>query len=79
MDPIQPGAYAQQPHYTAQQQQPQSDDQAFDRYQAQIRAIFTYARDGSLRDIAQQLLDVSNYLLGNAEALGTWSDPWADV
>ena len=71
MDPTQSGAYAgyvQQPQYQAQPQP--SIDQAFDRYQNQIRTIFTLARDGSLRDVGGQLLEISHYLLSNAEALG---------
>lgn len=72
MDPSQAGAYAayvQQPQYQAQQQAPPID-QNFDRYQAQIRTVFTLARDGALRDVGPQLRDVSQYLLGHAEMLG---------
>ena len=72
MDPTQSSAYTaylQQPQYPPQQQA-QPVDQAFDRYQNQIRTIFTLARDGALRDIGGQLLEISHYLLGNAEALG---------
>lgn len=72
MDPSQSGAfttYVQQPQYAAQQQAAPIDH-GFDHYQTQIRTIFTLARDGALRDSASRLLDVSQYLIGNAEALG---------
>ena len=44
--------------------------QAFSRYQTQIRTIFTRVKEGSLSDLGNLLLEVSHYLLGNAEALG---------
>lgn len=73
MDPsqsAQAGAYATYaPQYTPQQQA-QPNDQGFDRYYAQVRTIFTLARDSSLRDVGQQLLEISHYLLGNSEVLG---------
>ena len=72
MDPSQSGAYTafvQQHQYPTQQQAPPID-QGFDRYQNQVRTIFTLARDGVLRDIGTPLLEISQYLLGNAEALG---------
>lgn len=72
MDPSQSATYnpyAQQPQYTPQLQIP-SDEQAFESYQAQVRNIFTLARDGSLRDVGARLLEISQYLLGNVEALG---------
>ena len=73
IDPTQSGgyqAYVQQPQYTAQQQQAPNVDQAFNQYQMQVRSIFTDARDGSLRDVAARLVEISHYLLGNAPALG---------
>ena len=72
MDPSQTGTYnpyAQQTQYTPLA--PISpDEQPFENYHVQIRNIFTLARDGTLRDIGVRLLDVSQYLLGNVEALG---------
>lgn len=55
-------------HYAATSSQ--SMDQAFANYQGQIRTLFTSVREGSLRDVGSLLMDVSHYLLGNAEALG---------
>lgn len=68
-------AYGQSAHYGPQHHQPQqqqteSIDQAFTRYQNQVRAVFTRAREGNLRDTPDQLIQISNYLLGSAEALG---------
>ncbi|KAK3705017.1 hypothetical protein LTR37_013534 [Vermiconidia calcicola] len=80
MDPSQSGGYptySQQTQYQSQpQQQPHTQpvDQAFERYQTQIRSIFTLARDGALRDVGSPLLDISHYLLGNAEVLGLTRD-----
>ena len=84
MDPSQSGqyAYVQQNQYQPQPQpqpqtQPQplhSADQEFDRYNNQIRTIFTNVNEGSLRDIPGSLLDASNFLLGNAENLGLIRD-----
>lgn len=70
LDPAQSGAY---PAYAAAQYTPQSNqsiDQAFNDYQAQVRTIFTNVRAESLRDVGQLLMDISHYLLGNAETLG---------
>jgi hypothetical protein len=61
------------PQLTSQQQHQQSGpgyDQAFNDYQTRVRTIFTWVHDGTLRDVGQQLLQISQYLLGNAEALG---------
>ena len=71
MDPSQAAysAYAPQAPY-ATQQQAAPVEELFDRYQYQIRTIFTLARDGSLQDVAPQLLSISQYLLGHAQALG---------
>ncbi|KAI5367939.1 hypothetical protein Slin15195_G030730 [Septoria linicola] len=75
MDPTQPSAYS---YATAAHQytpsSAQSVDQAFATYQNQIRTLFTSVRDGSLRDVGSLLMDVSHYLLGNAEALGLTRD-----
>ncbi|KAF2165186.1 hypothetical protein M409DRAFT_24571 [Zasmidium cellare ATCC 36951] len=74
MDPTQPGAYSA---YAAAQYTPQSNqsiDQAFNNYQAQIRTLFTNVRAEQLRDVGQLLMDISHYLLGNAEALGLTRD-----
>lgn len=72
MDPTQSAAYAtfaQQPQYNPQQ--PAAPvDHAFDRYQNQVRNIFSLTNNGSLRDVGTQLLEISYYLLPNAEALG---------
>lgn len=80
MDPTHSGQYSayvqqqqqQQPQY--QPQPPSSVDQAADRYQNQIRAIFTNIHEGILQDIASQLIDASNYLLGSVEQLGLTRD-----
>ena len=72
MDPAQSAIYAtygQQPQYTTQAPAP-SNDQGFDRYQAQIRAIFTFVQNDSLREIGGPLLEISQYLLNNVEMLG---------
>lgn len=71
MDPSQAAysVYAPQPQYTAQQQLP-SVEEFFDRYQNQVRTVFTLAREGSLQDIGAQLLSISQTLLGNAQILG---------
>lgn len=77
MDPSQSGAYAsyaQQSNYTTQTSA-QNVDQAFNEYQARIRSIFTMAREGTLRDIGTHLLQISQYLTGNAEALGAFHTP----
>ncbi|KAM3422694.1 hypothetical protein BST61_g181 [Cercospora zeina] len=74
MDPTQSGAYS---YATATQYTPssaQSVDQAFANYQNQIRTLVTNVRDGSLREVGGLLMDVSHYLLGNAEALGLTRD-----
>lgn len=65
-------AYSQQSQYTPTQPQQPSDsiDQAFSRYQSSIRTIFTRAREGDLRSTPEQLLQISQYLLGSAEGLG---------
>ncbi|EME85394.1 uncharacterized protein MYCFIDRAFT_88778 [Pseudocercospora fijiensis CIRAD86] len=75
LDPTQPGAYS----YTtaATQYAPNSStsvDQAFSNYQHNIRTIFSNVREGTLRDLGGHLLEVSHYLLGNAEALGLTRD-----
>ena len=59
----------QQTQYTVQQPE-QSADQAFNAYNQNVRSIFLQARDGTLHDVGQQLLQISQYLLGNVEALG---------
>lgn len=71
MDPSPPGypGYAGQPQYSVQQQAPPMEE-FFDRYSNQVRTIFTLARDGTLQDVAAQLLSVSQSLLGNAQLLG---------
>ncbi|RMY67854.1 hypothetical protein D0864_11485 [Hortaea werneckii] len=76
IDPSQGGqyaAYAQQPQYTAQQPT-RTVDQAFNEYQTRIRSIFTLVRDGTLRDVGTNLIQISQYLMGNAEALGLTRD-----
>jgi hypothetical protein len=75
MGPSQSGQYStyvQQSQYQSQPQQ--SMDQDFERYESQIRTIFSLVREGSLRDIGGHLLEVSLYLLGNAEGLGLTRD-----
>ncbi|KAK5163486.1 uncharacterized protein LTR77_010668 [Saxophila tyrrhenica] len=79
---IDPSHGAQYQNYVQQQPQPQYQqiqqqptlDQGFDRYNDQIRTIFILARDGALRDVGGHLLDVSSYLIGNAEQLGLTRD-----
>ncbi|KAK3111563.1 hypothetical protein LTR53_013066 [Teratosphaeriaceae sp. CCFEE 6253] len=63
----------QQTQYTVQQPE-QSADQAFNAYNQNVRSIFLQARDGTLHDVGQQLLQISQYLLGNVEALGLTRD-----
>ena len=75
LDPAQSAAYSaysQQSQYAAPQpQQPsESVDQLFNQYQISIRTIFTRTREGDLRDTPDQLIRISQYLLGRAEALG---------
>jgi len=76
LDPAQSAAaysaYNQQtPYATAQpQQQADSVDQMFNQYQLSIRTIFTNAQNGTLRESPDQLIRISQYLLGRAEGLG---------
>ncbi|QIW96165.1 hypothetical protein AMS68_001683 [Peltaster fructicola] len=49
-------------------------EQAFARYQSNIRTIFTLVRNQSLQETAQLLLDASRYLLGSVEVLGLTRD-----
>lgn len=80
LDPAQSAAYSaysQQSQYAAQpqhqsqpQQQADSIDQLFNQYQLSIRTIFTNAQNGSLRESPDQLIRISQYLLGRAEGLG---------
>ncbi|TKA64204.1 hypothetical protein B0A55_12005, partial [Friedmanniomyces simplex] len=83
MDPSQPGPYTaytqqqpQQPQYGGQPQA-QSADQASNAYTSNVRSIFSHVRDGALRDVGQQLLQISQYLLGNVETLGLTRDDGA--
>lgn len=62
--------FGQQAQYA--QQQAQSNDQAFDEYQRSIRHISTLVHHGTLRDVDQYLLHISQYLLGSAERLGEY-------
>lgn len=72
MDPTQSGAYSYAAAVSSQYPSgsAQSVDQAFSNYQHNIRTIFTNVREGTLRDLGSLLMDISHYLLGNAEALG---------
>ncbi|EMC92197.1 hypothetical protein BAUCODRAFT_77809 [Baudoinia panamericana UAMH 10762] len=75
-DPSQSGAYAtyaQQAPYGTQQATP-SVDQEFNTYRSRVRQIFAMVRDGALYDVGQHLMQISQYLLGNAEALGLTRD-----
>lgn len=45
-------------------------DRAFAYYQSRVRTIFTRVRDSQLVSVGDLLLDISQYLLGNTEALG---------
>lgn len=75
MDPTQAGQYSAYVQQSQYQQAPQSSlDQGADRYQNQIRSIFTNVHDGMLQDVASQLIDASNYLLGSVEQLGLTRD-----
>lgn len=47
-------------------------NEAYDAYQTKAREIFTLVRDQRLRETHERLLHISHYLLGNAEALGTF-------
>lgn len=72
MDPTQQsvyGSYGQQPQYPTQQHA-SSTDQAFERYQSQIRNVFSLVQNGNLRDIGALLMQLTQYLLGNVETLG---------
>lgn len=74
MDPSQPGVYhpyVQQAQF-APQLQVLSDEQRLENYHLQVRNIFTLARDGALQNVGAHLLEVSQYLLGNVEALGKY-------
>jgi hypothetical protein len=80
LDPAQSAAaysaYNQQTQYAAAQpqsqpqQQADSIDQLFNQYQLSIRTIFTNAQNGTLRESPDQLIRISQYLLGRAEGLG---------
>ena len=76
LDPAQSAAaysaYNQQTQYAAAQPQQQADsiDQLFNQYQLSIRTIFTNAQNGTLRESPDQLIRISQYLLGRAEGLG---------
>ncbi|KAK3671021.1 hypothetical protein LTR78_009139 [Recurvomyces mirabilis] len=89
MDPAQSAAYASYQQQQQQQQQHQQQaqqyaqpqrqeaqavDQGFNDYQSRVRTVFTLAQEGSLGDIGQHLLHISQYLLGNCEALGLTRD-----
>ncbi|KAK0257867.1 hypothetical protein B0A54_10902 [Friedmanniomyces endolithicus] len=79
MEPSQPGPYEtyhqqhQPPQYGAEQPG-QSTEQDLDAYTASVRSIFSHVRDGVLRDMGQQLPQVSQYFLGNVETLGLTRD-----
>ncbi|KAJ9632053.1 hypothetical protein H2203_000454 [Taxawa tesnikishii (nom. ined.)] len=49
-------------------------DRAFAYYQSRVRTIFTRVRDSQLVSVGDLLLDISQYLLGNTEALGLDKD-----
>jgi hypothetical protein len=81
LDPAQSAAYsaynqhtqynaAQPQHQSQPQQQTESIDQLFNQYQLSIRTIFTNAQNGTLRESPDQLIRISQYLLGRSEALG---------
>ncbi|KAK5720581.1 hypothetical protein LTR17_014837 [Elasticomyces elasticus] len=85
LDPSQPSTYATYSQQTQQTQAPQqqqyavqppeqSADEAFVAYNSNIRSIFGQVREGTLRDVGQQLLQISQYLLGNVETLGLTRD-----
>lgn len=84
LDPAQSAAaysaYNQQTQYAAAQpqsqpqQQADSIDQLFNQYQLSIRTIFTNAQNGTLRESPDQLIRISQYLLGRAEGLGLTRD-----
>lgn len=64
--------YSQQSHTQSDYGAGQPVDSDFAAYQSRIRTIFTRVRDGQLASVGELLLQCSQYLLGNAEALGTW-------
>lgn len=47
-------------------------DEAYETYQTKARKIFSLVQEGRLQDTHEPLLHISQYLLGNAEALGTY-------
>ena len=60
------GAVSQQPQLRSTQQV----DEAYELYQNKAKEIFTLVRDGRIRETQSHLLYISQYLLGNVDALG---------
>ncbi|KAF2492037.1 hypothetical protein BU16DRAFT_551790 [Lophium mytilinum] len=49
-------------------------DTAYNQYQTELKRTFQHVRDGRLGEAATLLMNISNWLLGNAEALGLVRD-----
>lgn len=69
------GAYGQQGQHQQRARTISDIDEAYETYQTKAREIFTLVREGKLRETHERLLHISQYLLGNAEALGTYPQP----
>jgi hypothetical protein len=48
-------------------------DTAYNQYQTELKRTFQHVRDGRLADAATLLMNISEWLLGNAEALGEFA------
>jgi hypothetical protein len=58
------GAYGQTNYAAAEL------DNAYGQYQTELKRTFECIRDGRLADAGSSLIHISDWLLGNAEALG---------
>ncbi|KAF2087138.1 hypothetical protein K490DRAFT_73946 [Saccharata proteae CBS 121410] len=67
------GAYPQA-NYPATQQDAAGYDDAYAHYQSRLKRTFEYVRDGQLSEGSRNLYEITNWLLGNAEALGLVRD-----
>ena len=64
-------AYGQQAGYGSQQASQSAElDVAYGQYQQELRRTFESVRDGRLAEAGTSLVHISDWLLGNAEALG---------
>jgi hypothetical protein len=64
------GQFASQTAYTTQSNAP-DHDQAYVQYQQNLKQTFEYIRDGRLSEAGRNILSLSDWLVQNAEGLGT--------